>query len=252
MRQVPPTARRLDAAFGWAPTGRRAVPVIVVLVAVADLGGVGTVALLATLLTGRSVGAPLRDLRRAVQRVGAGDHEVRVPVDDAGEIGLLQEGVNTMVDGPAERERLRDLFGRHVGTTVAQQALVTGVSLGGELRAVATLFVDIAGSTSLVLRTGPERMAGLLNRFFAVVVDAVEREGGLVNEFEGTPRRASSARRPSTRTRRVRRCTRSGGSPRPSARPASWISASVWRGARCGPARSVRPANWSTRSSVTR
>ncbi|TFV53899.1 adenylate/guanylate cyclase domain-containing protein [Geodermatophilus sp. DF01-2] len=143
------------------------------------------VGLLATVLTGRSVGAPLRDLRRAVQRVGAGDHEVRVPVDDAGEIGLLQEGVNTMVAGLAERERLRDLFGRHVGTPVAQQALVTGASLGGEVRTVAALFVDIAGSTSLVLRTGPEQMVGLLNRFFAVVVDTVEGEGGLVNKFEG-------------------------------------------------------------------
>src|SRR3954471_11194257 len=52
---------------------------VVFLVVVALLVG-----LLATLLTGRSVGAPLRDLRRAVQRVGAGDHDVRVPVDDAG------------------------------------------------------------------------------------------------------------------------------------------------------------------------
>jgi class 3 adenylate cyclase len=95
-----------------------------------------------------------------VQRVGAGDHDVRVPVDDAGEIGLLQEGVNTMVAGLAERERLRDLFGRHVGTTVAQQAMVTGGSLGGELRTVAALFVDIAGSTSLVLRAGPDQMVG--------------------------------------------------------------------------------------------
>ena len=28
-------------------------------------------------------------------------------------------------------------------------------------------------------------MVGLLNRFFAIVVDTVESEGGLVNKFEG-------------------------------------------------------------------
>jgi adenylate cyclase len=140
---------------------------------------------LATLLTARAVGQPLRDLRQAVQRVGKGEYEVSVLVDDAGEIGLLQEGVNTMAAGLAERERLRDLFGRHVGTTVAQRALTDGVSLGGEVRTVAALFVDIAGSTSLVRRTGPEEMVGLLNRFFEVVVDTVEGEGGLVNKFEG-------------------------------------------------------------------
>ena len=140
---------------------------------------------LATLLTARAVGQPLRDLRTAVQQVGDGDYDVSVVVDDAGEIGLLQEGVNTMAAGLAERERLRDLFGRHVGTSVAQRALRDGVSLGGEERTVAALFVDIVGSTSLVRHTGPEEMVGLLNRFFAVVVETVEGEGGLVNKFEG-------------------------------------------------------------------
>jgi adenylate cyclase len=154
--------------------------VVVFLVAVAVLVGG-----LATLLTARAVGQPLRDLRVAVQRVGEGHYDAAVVVDDAGEIGLLQEGVNTMAAGLAERERLRDLFGRHVGTTVAQRALDAGVELGGEVRTVAALFVDIAGSTSLVRRTGPEEMVGLLNRFFAVVVDTVEQEGGLVNKFEG-------------------------------------------------------------------
>ncbi|MGY1826287.1 MULTISPECIES: adenylate/guanylate cyclase domain-containing protein [unclassified Blastococcus] len=153
---------------------------VVFLVVVALLVGA-----LATVLTARAVGRPLRDLRRAVQRVGAGDYDVDVVVDDAGEIGLLQEGVNSMAAGLAERERLRDLFGRHVGTTVAQRALATGVSLGGEERTVAALFVDVAGSTALVRRTGPEEMVGLLNRFFGIVVETIEGEGGLVNKFEG-------------------------------------------------------------------
>src|SRR3954453_11376145 len=143
---------------------------------------------LATLLTARYVGQPLRELRDAVQKVGDGDYDASVTVDDAGEIGLLQEGVNSMAAGLAERERLRDLFGRHVGTTVAQRALDAGLdkgtALAGELRTVAALFVDVVGSTSLVRRTGPEEMVGLLNGFFEVVVDAVEDEGGLVNKFE--------------------------------------------------------------------
>src|SRR4051794_3273597 len=144
---------------------------------------------LATLLTARYVGQPLRELRDAVQKVGDGDYDASVTVDDAGEIGLLQEGVNSMAAGLAERERLRDLFGRHVGTTVAQRALDAGLdkgtALAGELRTVAALFVDVVGSTALVRRTGPEEMVGLLNGFFAVVVEAVEDEGGLVNKFEG-------------------------------------------------------------------
>jgi adenylate cyclase len=161
------------------PGGPGATAVVFLVVVALLVGG------LATLLTARAVGQPLRDLREAVQLVGRGTYDVTVLVDDAGEIGLLQEGVNTMAAGLAERERLRDLFGRHVGTTVADRALATGVSLAGEERTVAALFVDIAGSTSLVRRTGPEEMVGLLNRFFEVVVESVEDAGGLVNKFEG-------------------------------------------------------------------
>jgi adenylate cyclase len=54
MRDVPAAARRLDAALEWAPSGRRAVPVLVVLVVVANLAGVATVGLL---LLGLSTGA---------------------------------------------------------------------------------------------------------------------------------------------------------------------------------------------------
>jgi len=140
---------------------------------------------LATLLTARAIGSPLRELRRAVQEIGHGDTSVRVVVDDAGEIGLLQVGVNSMAAGLGERERLRDLFGRHVGTTVAEQALDQGIALGGAQRTVAALFVDVTGSTTLAQRTGPEAMVGLLNRFFAIVVDATSAEGGLVNKFQG-------------------------------------------------------------------
>ncbi|MCW2582053.1 MAG: Adenylate cyclase, family protein 3 [Klenkia sp.] len=143
------------------------------------------VGLLGTLLVARSVGTPLVALRRAVQRVGEGQTDVRVQVDDAGEIGLLQTGVNSMAAGLAERERLRDLFGRHVGADVAARALENGVELGGETRTVAALFVDVSGSTTLAEQVGPQEMVGLLNRFFAVVVDAVSAEGGLVNKFEG-------------------------------------------------------------------
>ena len=51
-----------------------------------------------------------------------------------------------MAAGLRERERMRDLFGRHVGREVAQAALERDgdVELGGELREVAVVFVDVS------------------------------------------------------------------------------------------------------------
>jgi adenylate cyclase len=136
-------------------------------------------------IAARSIAEPLATLRQALDRVRAGDVSVSVPVDDSSEVGLLQAGFNQMVAGLRERERLQDLFGRHVGEDVARQALEGGVRLGGEKREAAVLFVDIVGSTSLAESRTPEEIVDLLNRFFAVVVETIAGHGGWINKFEG-------------------------------------------------------------------
>jgi adenylate cyclase len=151
------------------------------------LAGVGLAAgLLATWLVARSIADPLTGVRRAFGRVEQGDLDARVTVTDGSEVGLLQSGFNAMAADLAERERLRELFGRHVGEDVARRALDgDGPRLGGEVREVAVLFVDLIGSTSLAARRAPADVVRVLNGFFAVVVEVVGRHGGWVNKFEG-------------------------------------------------------------------
>ena len=154
---------------------------------VVALAGVGIAAgLLATWLVARSIADPLTGLRRALGRIDQGDLEARVTVTDGSEVGLLQSGFNTMAADLAERERVRDVFGRHVGEDVARRALDgDGSHLGGEVRDVAVLFVDLIASTSLAARRAPAEVVRVLNDFFAVVVDVVGHHGGWVNKFEG-------------------------------------------------------------------
>ena len=47
------------------------------------------------------------------------------------------------------------------------------------------IFVDIIGSTQLVTGRPAAEVVKLLNRFFAVIVDEVDRNHGLLNKFEG-------------------------------------------------------------------
>jgi adenylate cyclase len=139
----------------------------------------------AMFLVSRSIADPIKSVRKGIDRVAAGDLDVEVPVYDASEVGLLQSGFNDMVAGLRERERVRDLFGRHVGEDVAEQALAVGTELGGEVRDVAVLFVDVVGSTEMAASRPPQEVVALLNRFFAVVIDAVSANGGSINKFEG-------------------------------------------------------------------
>ena len=166
--------------YGDVPAPRLAVIVL-------SIGGTALgIGLLVTVGAARAVADPVNAVRRAMRKVERGELDANVPVYDGTELGQLQSGFNTMVAGLQERERIRDLFGRHVGRDVARAAAAADeVRLGGEVRRVAVLFVDLAGSTALATQRPPGEVVGLLNRFFAVVVEVVEEHGGWINKFEG-------------------------------------------------------------------
>lgn len=132
---------------------------------------------------------PIASIRAGLERVRRGDLDVELLVWDSTQMGQLQAGFNEMAAGLRERERIRDLFGRQVGADVARQALAAGagddVQLGGSVREVAVLFVDLVGSTALAATRPPQEVVALLNRFFGEVVDVVEEQGGWINKFEG-------------------------------------------------------------------
>ena len=187
--------------------------------AVAFLAGIGlAVGSFAISIASRSVSEPIAAVRRAIARVEEGDFDAEVPVDDGSEVGLLEAGFNSMAAGLRERERLRDLFGRHVGREVAEAALERDgeVELGGELREVAIVFVDVIGSTRLTLRRRPHEVVALLNRFFALVVEVVEQQCGWVNKFEGDAALCVFGAPTAQPGRRRRRAAR-GAHPEPSA-----------------------------------
>ena len=131
------------------------------------------------------IAAPVRMVRAALKQVEEGDLDAHVVVFDGTELGELQRGFNSMVAGLREREQVRDLFGRHVGREVAAAAEQQMPKLGGEERHVAVVFVDVVGSTKLVSTRPPKEVVELLNRFFTVIVEEVDRHRGLVNKFEG-------------------------------------------------------------------
>ena len=155
-------------------------------VTILALGGIGLVfGLLLIWMNTRAMVAPIRTVTAALAKVQRGDLDAEVLVFDGTELGLLQTGFNRMVSDVRERERIRDLFGRHVGEDVAKAAMSRQLELGGEVRDVAVLFIDVVGSTTIASEQPPEEVVKLLNRFFAVVVAEVHEHGGFVNKFEG-------------------------------------------------------------------
>ncbi len=162
-----------------APADRLITPILLLAIAALVIGLAGTV------LVAMSIADPLRQLRWALGEVQRGNYNAHMQIYDASELGLLQAEFNDMVRDLAERQRLMDLFGRYVGEDVARRALERGTELGGQERDVAVLFVDLVGSTQLAATIPASEVVSLLNEFFRVVVDTVNRHGGFVDEFQG-------------------------------------------------------------------
>lgn len=141
--------------------------------------------LLVTDLTARWVIGPVDAVAEAMDKVAEGQLDVEVPVYDVTALGKLQYGFNNMARGLREREKLRDLFGRHVGRDVAALAADGEIHLGGDAREVSVLMIDIVGSTTYATEHTATEVVTMLNRFFEVVVEEVQAHGGLVNKFMG-------------------------------------------------------------------
>lgn len=137
------------------------------------------------LLVSMSISDPLDEVADAMADVEKGKLDRTIDVYEWSEIGRLQTGFNRMVAGLRERDRLRDLFGRHVGREVALRAVEQNESPSGDERDVAVLFIDLAGSTQLALVHQPHEVARVLNDFFQIVVEAVDERHGLINKFQG-------------------------------------------------------------------
>lgn len=168
-------------SYGWLidKSASLDVPILVVSLAALLLG------LPTMILTSRSISDPIGEVVDAMAQVERGHIDASVGAYERSQIGRLQTGFNRMVAGLAERDRLRDLFGRYVGADVAQRAIEEGASLSGDVVEAAVLFIDLVGSTRLAESLPPQEVADVLNDFFRIVVEAVDEHGGLINKFAG-------------------------------------------------------------------
>ncbi|NWG76089.1 MAG: HAMP domain-containing protein, partial [Rubrivivax sp.] len=130
---------------------------------------------------------PIEHLAAAMEQVAAGDLDAGVSIDRADEVGVLAAAFNHMIEGLRERERIRDRFGRYVSPDVVAKILSDPeqVSIAGERREVAVLFVDIRGFTTLAESLRPDDVVELVNGVFAAVWGPVCRWGGTIDKFLG-------------------------------------------------------------------
>ena len=149
------------------------------------VGVATTIALELTVLLSRSIQRPIADLRQATEAVMRGDFSASVPVTTGDEIGELATSFNAMVEGLAEREKIREAFGTYLDREVAEYILSDAFDEEGIELEVSVLFTDVKDFTSFAADAEAKEVVAALNRLFEVVVPVIARHGGHVDKFEG-------------------------------------------------------------------
>ncbi|MBL8673653.1 MAG: HAMP domain-containing protein [Rhodospirillales bacterium] len=135
----------------------------------------------------RSLAAPLRRLDAGIGRVADGDLSARLPATSNDEVGRVTAEFNRMVEGLGERQRIRETFGKYVSESVAS-ALLRGSGDGrliAETRTATVLFTDIEGFTGIAEWLPADDLVAAINEYLALILEPIQRHGGVVNGFIG-------------------------------------------------------------------
>jgi adenylate cyclase len=104
----------------------------------------------------------------------------------AGAVGVqLRRQFAASIVAATARDRVTSLFGQHVSPQVAERLLLEGPSTDSDIRRVAVMFVDFRSFTAAARSRSPKDVVDRLDGAFAVLVEILDRHGGIVNKFLG-------------------------------------------------------------------
>jgi len=104
----------------------------------------------------------------------------------AGAVGhQLRRQFEASIKAATARDRITNLFGQHVSPQVVERLMAEGTSTDSDIRRVAVMFVDFRSFTAGARTRTPQEVVDRLDGAFAVLVEILDRHGGIVNKFLG-------------------------------------------------------------------
>lgn len=95
-------------------------------------------------------------------------------------------GTMIMIEDISNEKRMKSTMSRYMDADLAEQLLAGGEDvLGGKSTTATVLFSDIRSFTTLTEELGAQGTVSLLNEYFTIMVDCIQKEGGMLDKFIG-------------------------------------------------------------------
>ncbi len=95
-------------------------------------------------------------------------------------------GSMIMIEDISSEKRMKSTMSRYMDPSIADQVLAAGAEImGGKSVPATVLFSDIRGFTTLTEELGPQATVSMLNEYFEIMVECIQKEGGMLDKFIG-------------------------------------------------------------------
>ena len=95
--------------------------------------------------------------------------------------------IRARIEDISDEKRMKGTMARYMDPAIADQLMATGKEvLGGAESEASILFSDVRSFTTLTESLGAQGTVGLLNEYFTLMVDCLQKEGGMLDKFIGS------------------------------------------------------------------
>lgn len=99
--------------------------------------------------------------------------------------GQIRKSINRSLQAIERESKIVNLFGQQISKEIVDEMIKNNGTVQSKMMRVSTMFIDIRNFTNHVADQSPAEIVKYQNAFFSIVVNAVTKYKGIVNQFLG-------------------------------------------------------------------